>query len=128
MYDLKLGNLPYPKKQILLNINKLGHNFYIRSYEKLFSYDFEITNIIKYIRIHFNKIFHVWLKIILKNRYAVAFLRNLVHISRMWKIAKSLICEPIYLKQFWSTNINLLCVLKKFWIQLISGFGLILCL
>ena len=24
---LTLGNLPYPKKQILLNINKLDHNF-----------------------------------------------------------------------------------------------------
>ena len=40
------------------------------------------------------------LKLILKNRYEVDFLRNLVHIFRMWKIAKSLICEPIYLNNF----------------------------
>ena len=70
---LTLGNLPYPKKQILLNINKLGHNLKNRSYGQLFSYDFEKRNIIKYIRIHFDKIFHVWLKIILRNRYEVDF-------------------------------------------------------
>ena len=40
------------------------------------------------------------LKLSLKNRYEVDFLRNLVHIFRMGKIAKSLISEPIYLNNF----------------------------
>ena len=59
----------------------------------------------------------------LKNRYEVDFLRNLVHIFRMWKIAKSLICEPIYLNNYQYQSI--MCA-KEIWIQLISGFGLIL--
>ena len=45
------SQLEIPLEQIFEGTDPLG--------APVFSYDFEITNIIKYIRIHFNKIFHV---------------------------------------------------------------------